>query len=234
MNTFFAVSTGPARSDYLTLGAVKALNRCGTIFYPVTGGEKHVAFDCVREAVDVSRKNCIGMKFSMTTDEKKTSGEYDDFCAQVEKALVKGDVAMVAIGDVSVYSTAARIGKMLRKKGVPVSFVSGVTSFCAAAGEFALDLAEADEGIRIVPGDAFFSAGKIDSVLDDAGAKIFMKSPRHLKEIIDIALKKKPTDKLYLVQGAGYENKRLFSGRDLDNLPAEVFDKAYMSVLIVM
>ena len=232
-HTFFAISTGPAGKDCLTLGAVRALERCGTIFYPTTGGGRHAAFDCAREAVEVSGKTCVALRFSMTADEEQTGREYGEARARVREALSRGDAAFVALGDVSVYSTAARLGKALQKDGVPVRFVPGVTSFCAAACACALDLAEADEGIRIIPGDALFAAGKVAAALDEDGAKIFMKSPRHLKEIIGIAAEKHLLERAHLVQNAGREDERIFSGSALARLPDEVFRGAYLSVLIV-
>ena len=57
-NIFYAVGTGPARSEFLTLQAVRVLEKCSTIFYPVTGKDEksHIAFDCVCGAIDVSKK----------------------------------------------------------------------------------------------------------------------------------------------------------------------------------
>ena len=233
MNKFYAVSTGPAGSDYLTLGAVKVLEKCKTIFYPITGENKHIAFDCVCEAVDVSQKNCVGVKFSMTSDKARTQKEYDDLAQKVREALSKNDVAFVAIGDVSIYSTAARVARQIERDGFETKFIAGVTSFCACACECTLDLAERDEGIWIVPGDAFFSQGKIDRILGESGTKIFMKSPRHLKEIIGIVKSKGLVASAHLIQGVGYESQQIFSGSELNDLADETFEKSYMSVLIV-
>lgn len=232
-NKFYAVSTGPAGSDYLTLKAVCVLKNCKTIFYPITGENSHVAFDCISEVVDVSEKNCIGVRFSMSNDKEKTQKEYNDFYLQVKNELSKGSVAFIAIGDVSVYSTAARIAKMIEKSGYKIEFVAGVTSFCASACECKLDLAEQDEEIRIIPGDAYFKNGKLDEVLKSDGTKIFMKSPRHLKSIIEKIIELKIVEKTHLIQGVGYENQKIFSGKELLNLNDDVFEKAYMSVIIV-
>lgn len=234
-NIFYAVGTGPARSEFLTLQAVRVLEKCSTIFYPVTGKDEksHIAFDCVCGAIDVSKKKCVGVEFSMTRDLDKTAAEYESFVSQVEDALLYGDVAMVAIGDVSVYSTAARLAHLVAGHGHKIRFVAGVTSFCTAACECSLDLAERDNEIRIIPGDAFFVGGKISCVLDDSATKIFIKSPRHLKDIIVLAAEKHLLEKTYLVQGAGSDNQKIFSGSELACLDESVFKNSYMSVLIV-
>jgi len=235
-NIFYAVSTGPANSDYLTLKAVKILNQCKSIFYPITKSENketHIAFDCIKEVIDISNKNCIGVTFSMTNDKAKTQAEYDSFIEQVQEELQNGDVAFIAIGDVSIYSTAARFAKMIESNGYNIKFISGVTSFCASACECALDLAETDKEIRIIPGDAFVKSNKLDEVLKSSGTKIFMKSPRHLKSIIEKIIEFNLCESSYLIQGVGYESQKIFSKENLLNLDEEVFKKAYMSVLII-
>lgn len=232
-NIFYAVSMGPAGADYLTLKAIKTLKECNTIFYPITGTDSHVAFDCVCEAVDVSQKKCIGVHFSMSLDKAKTQSEYDNFVLQVESELKNGSVAFVAIGDVSIYSTSARLAKMIEKNGYEIKFIAGVTSFCASACECTLDIANRDTEIRIIPGDAYFKTGKLDNILRDSSAKIFMKSPKHLKDIIQKIIDFNLCEKAHLVQGVGYETQKIFSGENLKTLSNDIFEKAYMSVVIV-
>lgn len=240
LGKFYAVSTGPASSEYLTLGAVRILEKCNTIFYPITkSGEKenyrenHVAFDCISKVIDISKKNCVGVTFSMTKEKSKTQAEYDEFAFLVENELQKGDVAFITIGDVSVYSTAARLAKMIEKNGHEIKFVAGVPSFCASACECLLDLAEQDEEIRIIPGDSYFRNGKLSEVLKSDGTKIIMKSPKFLKNIIEELSAQNLFENSYLIQGAGYKNQRIFSGEELKSLSEEIFEKAYMSVVIV-
>ena len=157
-HTLYAVSTGPSGSKYLTQEAIAVITSCNTIFYPVTPGgtNPHIAFDCIKQAVDVSRKQCVGVTFSMSRNEKTTEQEYETVVNQVSQALTHGDVAFIAIGDISIYSTAARVADIMQSKGMNTQFVSGVPSFCVAAGSLKLDLAQTDEEIRIIPGDAYF------------------------------------------------------------------------------
>lgn len=234
--TFYAVSTGPAGADFITLGAVRVLGRCPTIFYPVTGsGEgKHIAFDCVCEAVDVSGKECVGVRFSMSGDKARTDAEYGAFASRAAEYLEKGDVAFVSIGDVSIYSTAARIAKIVGQMGFRVEFVAGVPSFCAAACSCALDMAPGlGDEIRIIPGDACYRSGALGDVLSSPGTKIFMKSPRHLGEIVSEVVSRGLSGSAHLVQGAGGADERIVTGDVLAEAGADVFGNAYMSVLVV-
>ena len=234
-NKFYAVSTGPSSSSFLTLQAIEVLKKCGTIFYPVTSSSEksHVAFDCISSVIDVSEKKCIPVSFSMSKSEEKTRSEYEEIYKKIETELSACDVAFVSIGDVSVYSTAARIARKVESEGFYVEFVSGVTSFCLAACECKLDLAEKDEEIRIIPGDAFFKSGKIDDVLKSGGTKIIMKSPRNLRNIIERIVEFDLVESAHLVKNAGYSNEKIVEGRDILKLTEEDFLDAYMSVLIV-
>jgi precorrin-2 C(20)-methyltransferase len=232
---FYAVSTGPSGPDFITLGAVRAVSRARAVFYPVTGsggGESHIAFDCVREAVDLSGKKCVPVRFSMTRDGKRTELEYEGLSRMVASELAFGDVAFVSIGDVSVYSTAARISSLVASLGFECVFVPGVASFSAAACACTMDLASAGREIRIVPGDASFESGALQSFIADADAKVIMKSPRHLSKIVALVVSSGLSSRAALVQKAGGEGQRIFSGDELSRLPSPLED-SYMSVLLI-
>lgn len=235
-HTFFAVGVGPGKSAFLTLEALQCLKTVPVIFYPLTDKsdeESHIALDIISEKIDLSQKKCIGCHFSMTRNEKKRSVEYQELCEKIEAELEKSDVAFITIGDVSLYSSGGRLAAILKERGCRVKFVSGITSFSLASSLCGIELAQRDEEIRIIPGDAYFKSGKIRALLLEEGCKIFMKSPLHLKEIIDEVKSLEKLEKSYLVINAGKKNEKIFLGRDLQELPDEVYEKSYMAVLIV-
>ena len=45
------------------------------------------------------------------------------------------DVAMVTLGDVSVYSTCTYVHNAVKNAGFELEIIPGITSFCAAAGQ---------------------------------------------------------------------------------------------------
>lgn len=232
---FYAVSTGPAGADFMTVGAVRVLSGCGAVFYPVTssgGVESHIAFDCVRDAVDLSGKKCVPVRFSMTRDEERTGREYEEISRMVASELSRCDVAFVSIGDVSVYSTAARLSSLVSSLGFECVFVPGVTSFSAAASACSMDLASAGREIRIVPGDESFESGRLQSFIADDDAKVIMKSPRHLSKIVELVVSSGLSKRACLVQRAGGEGQRIFSGDELSSIPSPLGD-SYMSVLLI-
>lgn len=237
-NTFYAVSTGPGGSKFLTLEAVEVLKNCKTIFYPLTKADSknHIAFDTisdVKKVIDFDSKRFEPLVFSMTKNQKVRQNEYDEAQNKILEALKDGNCAFVSIGDVSIYSTSARISKMIETHGVKIEFVSGVTSFCAAAATAKIELSLPDEEIRIIPGDKYFSEGKIDEVLGAEGTKVFMKSARFLKEILKKVKNASLLENSTLVRDAGQPNELLVCGSELLGLSDDFFRDSYMSILIV-
>ncbi|WP_191015592.1 precorrin-2 C(20)-methyltransferase [Treponema zioleckii] len=243
-NTFYAVSTGPGGSKFLTLEAVEVLKNCKTIFYPLTKADSknHIAFDTINEVKNLfdldsdstfDSKRFESLVFSMTKNQKVRQNEYDEAQNKILEALKDGNCAFVSIGDVSIYSTSARISKMIETHGVKIEFVSGVTSFCAAAATAKIELSLPDEEIRIIPGDKYFSEGKIDEVLGAEGTKVFMKSARFLKEILKKVKNASLLENSTLVRDAGQPNELLVCGSELLGLSDDFFKDSYMSILIV-
>lgn len=234
-HTFYAVSTGPAGSRYLTQESIATLKKCNTIFYPFTKGSSkpHIAFDCIKQIDGLSVKNCIGVGFSMSGKKDQTDEEYKNITEQITDELKKGDVAFIAIGDVSIYSSAARMANIIERNGFNTEFVSGVTSFCAAACALKLDLVQEDTEIRIIPGDAYIKKGKFDAVLESEGTKIIMKSARHAKEIVRKIEERNLLEYSYFVHNVGYADERIFRKNELKNIPEEIYQHAYMSIIIL-
>ena len=75
----YVVGTGPGSSELMTLGAVRTLQKCPVIFYPVTqsksGQQKSRALETVKGAVDLGKKILFPLEFSMR---KNDSLVYED------------------------------------------------------------------------------------------------------------------------------------------------------------
>ena len=131
--TFYPVSTGPGSADLLTLQAIKVLKECDAIFFPES--EKNtIALESISQitGLDLSQKALIPCHFSMTDDKEKSAAEYQKVASDCLKFLREGkSVAMLSIGDVSLYSTAARTARLIKNQGFEVKFISGVNSFSA-------------------------------------------------------------------------------------------------------
>ena len=105
--TFYAVSVGPGDPELLTLQAVRTLERCAVIAAPQTASGHMLALDIARAAVDLRGKKILPLAFSMSTDAGTREACWCAAADAVEAALDAGDdVALVNLGDVSLYATA--------------------------------------------------------------------------------------------------------------------------------
>lgn len=233
---FYALSTGAGNPELLTLQAVRILKNCEIIFYPESE-RNTIALDTIKSLeneIDFSGKKLIPCTFSMTRDSEKSAAEYKSIASECKKFLSEGkNVAMLSIGDVSFWSTAARTSAIIQDSGFEVSFISGINSFSAAACEASLSLSDRDEKLTVIPGDAYFIEGKLKAELSSAGTKVLMKMGRHLREITKILEELNLIQKSTLVQKASLEGEKIFRGKEILEMAEEDLKNAYLSVLIV-
>lgn len=64
----FGVSVGAGDPELMTLGAVRAIERCKIIAVPRTKGESSLALSIAEQAVDMSGKKILYFDFPMTRD----------------------------------------------------------------------------------------------------------------------------------------------------------------------
>ena len=234
-STFYAVSTGPGKGELLTLEAIRNLNECDIIFYPESK-KNSVALSSILETkrIDFSKKELIPCKFSMSGESGKTSSEYEKIILECESFLREGkSVAMLSIGDVSLYSSAARTGRLIQAQGFDVKFIAGVNSFSQAACAANLSLCERDEKLSVIPADSFYEKGKLKAELTGSGTKILMKAGKHLKKIIALISECDLIEKSFLVQKVSLPDEKIFFGKEMLEMSESDFEKAYLSLIIV-
>ena len=106
--------------------------------------------------------------------------------------------------------------EMVKKAGYEAQVISGIPSFCAAAAEIGLSIAEGDDAVLITAGEY--------KPFD--GTLIIMKAGSKLKELKSHIQDCEKT--AYLIENCGMQDEKIYSG--LDEIP----DKSgYFSILIV-
>ncbi len=149
----YGVGVGPGDPRLLTLYAKEILENCDVVAYPVSKpGENSTAFRIASEAVDLSEKSVEEFLFEMNPDdgvrEKCRSDAIDKMC----KILDQGEtIAMVSLGDISVYSTFTYIATEVRARGYETEIIPGIPSFCHGAAVANVPLMIGNEGLAIVP-----------------------------------------------------------------------------------
>lgn len=221
---FYAVSVGPGEPELMTLKAVRILHECPVLAAPVTKGESTVALDIAGQCVDVSGKEILYLDFIMTKDKKQLEENYRKQAEKVAGCLESGrDVAMVNIGDVSVYATCSYIADFVKKFGYEAVMVPGVPSFCAAAAKLGISLTRSGTPLHIIP-----ASYGISEALDLAGNKVLMKSGREYRNVKNELEKRGLLEHAAMVQNCGLPGEKIY--RDMT---AVAEDAGYFATIIV-
>lgn len=139
-----------------------------------------LALEIARGAVDLDGKTILPLRFPMTRNKDALHAAHEEAARQVSSYLDAGqDVAMLNLGDVSVYATFGYLQQILQAKGYATVMLAGVPSFCAAAARLNQPLtAGMEQPLIIAPG------GSAEQILDIPGSKVLMKTGRQLPDTL--------------------------------------------------
>ena len=175
-----------------------------------------LALDIAAGAVDIKNKTILPLDFTMERSEAVREDSYRTAAGVIEAALAAGrDVAMVNLGDVSVYATAYYILERVRSDGFETVMCPGVTSFCAVAARLGRSLTRMEEPLHILPGSM-----DMDSALTLEGTKVLMKSGRAIRETVDALERHGLAARAGMVADCGLETEQVYT--DLRQLPEEI------------
>ena len=117
---FYGVSVGPGDPELLTLKAVRCLERCPVLAAPQTASGRMLALDIARGAADLRGKTILPLHFVMSREEEALRASHQEAAEKVRACLDAGqDVAMLNLGDVSVYATYGYLEEILKEQDVP-------------------------------------------------------------------------------------------------------------------
>lgn len=176
----YGVSTGPGDPELMTVKSIKTIEKCGVIAVPRTKGENALALSIVKNAVSIECKEILMLDFPMTRDRDELCKAWRTAADRIEEYLAKGDdIAMLCLGDISVYSTFSYTAELVKADGYETVCIPGVTSFCAAAAEEGNPLVCGDSPLIVIP------SGCTDRnrLIDEKGTKVIMKPGKKLDEI---------------------------------------------------
>lgn len=222
--TFYAVGVGPGDPELLTLQAANILKRCPVIAAPQTKSGQMLALDIARSALDLREKEVLPLSFTMSREPSLREESYQTAARQIEAFLQKGlDVAMVNLGDVSIFATAYYILERIREDGFQTVMAPGVTSFSAVAARLGCSLTQIDAPLHIIPASA-----DLDSALRFPGTKVLMKSGSAIHETVQALERAGLLDRAALVADCGLPTEQVY--RDLRELPENL---SYFATIIV-
>lgn len=222
----FGVGVGPGDPELITLKAMRAIEACPVVATPQTAGGATVALDIARAAVDLAGKEILTLRFSMGGEGARRAERHARAVDEIVGRLGRGlDVALLNLGDPSIYATFQRIAAAVRERGFEVRTVPGVPSFCAVAATLGADLTpRMDTPLHIVP------AACVDAERAFAwpGTKVLMKAGGHLGELQRDLARADVLDRASAVTDCGMAGERVF--RTLADAPEE---SGYFTTVVV-
>ena len=188
MAKFYSVGVGAGDGSYITLGALRALEQADIIAVPVKKyGEKSTALEIIRKEFDTDKKEISELEFRMSGDTKVREESRRNSSEKIISALKDGkDVAMITLGDVSVYSTCTYVHNAVKNAGFELEIIPGITSFCAAADKAQISLCEGNESVAIIPS---LKSNLLEKYIADFDTVVIMKSGNATDVISDILKK---------------------------------------------
>lgn len=224
---FYGIGVGPGDETLVTKRAEEIIKAVDVLILPAKDKDSCRAYVIAEKAIpQIKGKECIFIPFPMSMKEPQLSEFHRDVAIQVEKLLdEKKSVGFLSIGDVTIYSTFAYIEEIVSKDGYECEYISGIPSFCAAAGRLGIPLTLGDEQMHIIPGSA-----DIDEALSLKGTLVFMKSGKRLLELKQRLLADSTIDNssVFAVSNCGMDNEIVSVGAE--NITEE---SGYLTVVVV-
>ena len=224
--TLYGVSVGPGDPELMTLKAVRCIEQCPVLAAPQTAAGRMLALDIAKGAVDVSGKIILPLHFAMSRDPEVLKASHAAAADAVRAHLDAGrDVALLNLGDVSIYATYGYLEEILTAQGYAAVRIAGVPSFCAAAARLGQSLTGGmEQPLTIAPGR------HVEQVLAAPGAKVLMKTGRHLPKTLDALRERGLLANSAMVCNCGLPDEAVFPTlTDYD--PAQ--DAGYFATILV-
>ena len=221
--TLYGVGVGPGDPEDMTLKAVRIIKACPVAAIPRKEPGRCMSYQvAVRAVPELKDKELVCVDVPMTKDRDASAAGYRQVAGQIAGYLERGqDVALLTLGDSTIYASDLYIVNQVRKMGFAVELVNGIPSFCLAAARLLTSLGEREEEIHILPGSYDIEAG-----LKLPGVKILMKMGKQYKQVKD-ALARGGYD-VRMAENCGMAGERVY--RSLEELPEEA---GYYSLMIV-
>ena len=210
----------------MTLKAVRCIEQCPVLAAPQTAAGRMLALDIAKGAVDVSGKIILPLHFAMSRDPEVLKASHAAAADAVRAHLDAGrDVALLNLGDVSIYATYGYLEEILTAQGYAAVRIAGVPSFCAAAARLGQSLTGGmEQPLTIAPGR------HVEQVLAAPGAKVLMKTGRRLPKTLDALRERGLLANSAMVCNCGLPDEAVFPAlTDYD--PAQ--DAGYFATILV-
>lgn len=222
---FYAVGIGVGDPMDMTLKAKHILETADVVVVPVRKqGEKSVAFEIANQAADMSKSEKLEVVFPMKAAKDYKAYLEGDVLDPIRSRLdANKTVAMVTLGDVSVYSTATYVRQKLENLGYKTEVIPGITTFINAAARAGISLCENNESLIVLPG--IRTEESLKPYFDKFDTIVIMKAGKALEWIIPFLEKRGLKENTKMFCNIGMENEYIG--------PIENKETGYFTTLII-
>ena len=218
----YGIGVGPGDPELMTLKAVRLLKKADLIAAPGQDVRETAAFRIAVQSVpEIAEKELLPVEMPMVMDREVLEEAHRAGAMLLEDHLSEGKkIAFITLGDPTVYSTFSYLEKRIRADGFRTEYVSGVTSFCAAAAALRVPLAEWKEPVHIIP-----AVHNRPKDLLYPGNCVLMKSGRRMQEVKEYL--REQDRAVWMGVNVGMPGETLY--RSLEEIPDEA---GYFALII--
>ena len=203
----YGIGVGPGDPEYMTYKAVRLIEESDIVAVPVKKeDEDSVALNIARGVVEIPDEKVEKVLFRMDPDKAKREICRKEAMEKVKKILDEGkNIAMLALGDIGIYSTYSYVHRMLREDGYDVEMVSGIPSFCAGASKANISIVEGNDGFAVIP--SITGIDQVKKTLGSVENLVIMKVGKYVKEVYDLLKEQGREDKAVIISNVGLEGE---------------------------
>ncbi len=222
----YGVGVGPGDSKLLTLKAKEVLESVDVIAVPVKApGEVSTALSIVRPVVDLKNKEIMPVIFKMEHSPEKRAECRKQAAGQLMEQLDMGkDVAMIVLGDISVYSTYHLAFKYIREKGYETENIPGISAFSGGAALAQTSLVEGNQNMMVI--SSLKGTEALEAALKACDNLVVMKAGSSMAKIIEILKTQGLEDKTVVLSNIGMDDAYI-------GPPVENREYGYFTTLII-
>lgn len=221
--TLYGIGVGPGDPELMTLKAVRMIKECQVVAIPHLDKNRCVAYGIALGAVpEIEEKTLLCVDVPMTKNKERLEECRIAGANALAKRLEQGeDVALLTLGDSSIYASCMYLLKRVEKLGYDTCMINGIPSFCAAAARLSIPLAEQSEEIHILP-----ASYPIEEGVKLPGVKVLMKTGSCMGQVKKVL--SKGNYQVSMVEQCGMPGEKVY--HSLEAIPEEA---GYYSLLIV-
>jgi precorrin-2/cobalt-factor-2 C20-methyltransferase len=224
--TVYSIGLGPGDHELLTIKAKRLLEESDIVVVPQSNElGRSVAREIILHYIEPSK--IMMFYFPMNNDREELRRRYTEAALKIKELLEEGrHISYVTMGDPTIFSTSNYLTERLKRLGVEVIHIPGISSINAASTILGLPLSVKGEnfGVYEMPD----SKEEAVELIMRHPTTVFMKVNRRLPLLLK-AVRETVPEKAYLSRRIGLDGEMVYDMLNCAPPP----ESAYLSVAII-